>query len=292
MRSLISTVAILVFAFAANAQAPRLYQGEPHIPYIFEPYQADYVYRAKFAGMPFKFLSSSTRIIEVADAWEEKQKISLDLLDYFPDKDGDREDYREVELTQNIDLKTGLLRSISGTFGNKPEMRMTVSFADDGKITVTGTDGKRTQQKVYENREKIYPCTYSNAFLSYLPLDDNFAGTFTCVDIDGDSTSAKNALRFTRRTLRVVGSETVRIDAGTFDCYKLSDEAEEIKYNADGTIKSKKKISNSQFDENKIWRNVYSGLWIDKRTRKVVKAELNFKIGDIVVELQRSGKIF
>lgn len=167
---------------------------------------------------------------------------------------------------------------------------MLVSFAEDGRIVVTGTDGDRTERKVYDNREKIYPCSFSNAFLSYLPLNDNFAGTFTCVDIDGDNTSSKNPLRFTRRTLRVVGSETVKIDAGIFECYKLSDESEEIKYNADGTIKAKKKVTNSKFDEERIWRNVYSGLWIDKRTRKVIKAELNFKIGNIVVELQRPNR--
>ncbi len=297
MRSLVVT---LVFVFVAGgfgqglpvnaqivSQPARLYQGEPHIPYLFEPYQADYIYKGKIVGVPFKFLTTSTRIIELKDEWEETQKIRLEFMDYFPDQSSDREAFREIEITSNIDLKTGLLKSLSGTFANKPDARLFVSFAEDGKIVVTETDGKRTERKVYENHEKIYPCTFSNAFLSYLPLDDSFSGAFSCVDLNSDNLSDKNKIRFSRRTLRVVGSENVKIDAGTFDCYKLADETEDIKYNADGTIKAKKKVSSGQFDENKFWRNIYSNLWVDKKSRKVIKAALNFKLGNLTVEMQK-----
>lgn len=289
-----SLVLVLVFivAAAASAQQPRLYQGEPHVPFIFEPYLADYVYKGVIGGVPLKFLSSSTRVIELADEWQEDQKIALDVLDYFPDDDRDRDDYRNVEITSRIDLATGLLRSLSATFGNRPDIRVTADINGNGTIVVTGTDGKKTKQKTYTTHEKIYPCTFSNAFLSYLPLDDSFAGTFTCVDIDAEKGSGKDALKFTRRTLRVVGSERVTVPAGTFDCYKLLDQAEELKYGADGSIKEKKPLKFAQFDEKRLWKNVFSGLWIDKKTRKLVKAELDLKIGSIVVELQPSGRKF
>ncbi len=290
-----SFVFILVFicsVASVSAQQPKLFQGEPNVPFIFEPYLADYVYKGVIAGIPLKFLSSSTRIIELENEWQEDQKIALDVLDYFPSDNDEREDFRNVEITSKIDLATGLLRSLSATFGNRPDVRVSVDLTRDGKITVTGTDGKRTQQRVYENREKIYPCTFSNAFLSYLPLNDNFAGTFACVDFDAEKRTSKDALRFTRRTLRVVGSERVTVAGGTFDCYRLSDEAEELKYNPDGSVKEKKPVKFGQFDEKKLWKNVFSGLWIDKASRKLVKAELNFKIGSIVVELQPSGRPF
>jgi len=290
MRSLIiGSVFVFVTSVFGQCVKPetRLYLGEPHVPYLFQPYKADYVYRGKIVGLPFKFLRTSANIVELQDRWEETQKIRLDVLDYFPDQKNDRDAFRDIEITSTIDLKTGLLKSLSGTFSNKRDFKMVVSFAEDGKIVATETDGKRTQQKTYENHEKIYPCTFSNTFLSFLPLDDNFSGTFGCVDIDGDSESAKDKIRFTRRTLTVIGSETVTIDAGTFDCFKLADRSEEVKYNSDGTIKSKKQLSNNQFDPNKVWRNVYSSLWVDKKTRKVIKAELNFKIGKLTVEMQK-----
>jgi hypothetical protein len=288
-RFFFSFLFVFVFVFAISAQQPRLYRGEPHVPYIFEPYLADYVYKGVVAGVPLKFMSSSTRITELKNEWQEDQKIALDVLDFFP-ADDERDEFRNVEITSRIDLATGLLRSLSATFGDRPNIRVTANFSADGSIVVTGTDGKRTKQQVYTSQEKIYPCTFSNAFLSYLPLNDGFAGTFTCVDIDAEKRSSKDALKFTRRTLRVVGTERVTVPAGTFDCYKLSDEAEELKYNADGSIKEKRPVKLGQFDEEKLWKNVFSGLWIDKASRKLVKAELNSKIGSIVVELQPVGR--
>lgn len=259
-----------------DSSSVKMFSGEEYMPYIFEPYRADYVFRGKIAGIKFKLFSFSTRIVELEDEWEETQFHRLP----FPD-----EDFQDVMITSSIDLKTGLLKKMVTRTGKN--ITQTIEIGD-GKIFVTETDGRKTEQISFDAKEKLYPCSFSNTFLSYLPLNDNFAASFACFSTD-ETDSGKPKIRFEKRTLRVVGTEIVSTPAGTFECYKLADDAEEIKYNKDGSVKEKKKRANRDFDEKKFWANFYNNMWIDKKTRKVVKAELNFKIGNVTVELQPSN---
>ena len=291
MKKSFAVIFVLLFSVCCfgqeTAKTIKFYQGDDYMPYIFEPYRAEYLFKGKVAGIPFRLFTFSTRIIELQDEWEETQQYRLEFLDYFPDADAEKELLREIEMTTKIDLKTGLLKSTTARLSSVPDGNFNVNLMEAGKIIVTGIDGKRSDEKIYETREKLYPCSFSTTFLSYLPLSDDFAGSFSCFELDKDDNSNKDVVRFYKRTLRVVGTETVTVDGGTFECYKLADEAEEIKYNRDGSIKSKKKIGKREFDEEKFWKNFFNNAWIDKKSRKPVKAELLFKIGSLTMELQK-----
>jgi len=254
----------------------KMFSGEEYMPYIFEPYRADYDFKGNIAGLNFKLFSFFTRIVELEDEWEETQFHRLPFSD---------EDFRDVMITSKIDLKTGLLKKMIVKTGKN--ITQTIEIGE-GKIFITQTDGKKTKQISFDAKEKFYPCSYSNAFLSYLPLSDEFAASFACFSLN-ENDSGKPTIQFQKRTLRVVGTETVSTPAGTFECYKLADDMEKIKYDEDGNIKQKKKSDKPNFDEKKFWANFYNNMWIDKKTRKVVKAKLNFKIGSLTVELQPSN---
>ena len=255
-------------------------------PYLFEPYQARYVFQGKLVGIPLRLFSFSTRITELDKEWQETQNYRLEIMDTLG---LGQPDLREVEISSAIDLKTGLLKKLSARFPGIPGGISEADFSKSGKIVISESDGKRSREILLDAPQPFYPCTFSNAFLSYLPLSNSFSGSFGCVEIDRDENSNKPTIRFSKRTLRVVGSETVTISAGTFDCYKLADETEEIKYNKDGTIKAKKRSGMREFDPESFWKNFYNNIWIDKATRKVVKGQLSFKHGDLTVELQPSG---
>ena len=255
-------------------------------PYLFEPYQARYVFQGKLVGIPLRLFSFSTRITELDKEWQETQNYRLEIMDTLG---VGQPELHEVEISSEIDLKTGLLRKLSARFPSIPGGMSEADFSKPGKIVISESDGKRSREILLDARQPIYPCSFSNAFLSYLPLSDSFSGSFSCVEIDIDENSNKPILRFSKRTLRVVGSETVTISAGKFDCYKLADDAEEIKYNKDGTIKAKKRSGMREFDPESFWKNFYNNIWIDKATRKLVKGQLSFKYGDLTVELQPSG---
>ncbi len=286
---------ILGFSCFANGQqlagtVPPAKAGtgtETFAPSIFEPYQADYQFRGKVIGIPLSLFRYSTRIAELRDEWQETQNFHLEFMDTFDMADPD---FRDVEITSNVDLKTGLLKKMSARFPNRPNSHSEFDFTTPGKIYVRETDGKRTSNRVIDSNGPVFPCTYSNTFLSYLPLSGTFSQTFNCVEIDKDDNSNKDVVRFSNRTLRVVGSETVVIDAGKFDCYKLADQSEEIKYNKDGSVKSKKSIQAGAFNPERLIGHVYNFLWVDKATRKVVKAEFAVKHASLTVELQPSTR--
>lgn len=255
-------------------------------PYLFEPYQARYVFEGKLVGIPLRLFSFSTRVTELDKEWQETQNYRLEIMDMLG---LGQPDLHEVEISSVIDLKTGLLRKLTARFPGISNERSEADFSEPGKIIISESDGKRSREILFDAQQPIYPCTFSNAFLSYLPLSDSFTGSFGCVEIDREENSNKPVIRFSKRTLRVVGSEIVSIAAGQFDCYKLADETEEIKYNKDGTIKTKKRAGNREFDPESFWKNFYNNIWIDKATRKVVKGQLSFKHGELTVELQPSG---
>lgn len=254
----------------------KFFQGEDYMPFIFEPYRAEYVFRGNIIGLNFNFFHFSTDIVELSDQWQETQKWRITLPDEEP---------QNIEIISHIDLKTGLLIKLIANFGKYSSEYL----IGDTAIEAVAANGKKTKQISFANREKIYPCSFSNTFLSYLPLNENFAGSFVCFQPDEDK-NGKPIVSFHKRTLHVFGTERITVDGGTFDCYKLADETEEIKYNADGSVKKKKRRENKSFDEEKIWKSFYSNSWIDKRTRKFVKGELKFKYGAIAVELQKSSR--
>jgi hypothetical protein len=252
----------------------KTFSGEEYMPYLFEPYQADYVFKGKLIGLNFRLFSFSTKIVELQDEWQETHFIHLPMV---PDRD-----FRDIKITSSIDLKTGLLKKMITETGKNIVQTIEIG---DGNILVSETNGKKSKSISFPARESIYPCNYSNTFLSYLPLNDNFAAAFTCFSID-ETDSGEPKIRFSKRTLRVIGTENVSTPAGNFECYKLADDVEEIKYDKEGNVKQRKK-KKQIFDEDKFWANFYNNTWIDKKTRKVVKGELKFKIGKLTAELQK-----
>jgi hypothetical protein len=266
--------------------APKFFKGEENVLNFFEPYQADYKMAGNLLGMPIRLFTLSTKITELKDEWEETMNIKLEFLDYFPQNDVDLNEIRDVQMIQNIDLKTGLLKHTRAALSNKPEGNVEINLMEADKIIVKQTVGKKVENQVYVNRDKIYPCTFSNTFLSYLPLDEKFAGSFACIDFQQEPNSNKNDISFFKRNLEVVGSETISIKAGTFDCFKIKDNTESIEYNKDGSLKVKKPKVNKYFDEKKFMAGLFSYMWIDKKTRKLIKAEFTTKYGGVTIELQ------
>lgn len=257
-----------------NQKPLKTFTGEDFMLYLFESYQADYVFKGKLIGLSFRLFSFLTKIVELQDEWQETHFIRLSKM---PDAD-----FQNIKITSNIDLKTGLLKKMVAETGKNITKTIEIS---DGNIFVTETVGKKSKSFSFPAKEAIYPCNYSNAFLSYLPLNDNFAHSFTCFSLD-ETDSGKLKIQFSKRTFRVVGTENVSTPAGNFECYKLADDVEEIKYDKQGKVKEKKK-KKQIFDEDKFWANFYNNAWIDKKTRKVVKAELKFKVGKLTAELQK-----
>ena len=284
---------VLVFACFAGGQqlvvtVPSDDRGKAIVgfsPTRFEPYHADYQFHGELIGIPLSLFRYSTRIIELPDEWQETQNFHIEFMDTFDL--GDR-NLRNVEISSIVDLKTGLLKKMSARFPDRAIGLSEFDFTTPGKIYVRETDSKRTSNRVIDLHGPVYPCSYSNTFLSYMPLNDTFSQTFNCVEIDKDDYSNKDVVRFNERTLRVVGSEIVVIDAGKFDCYKIADQSEEIKYNKDGSVKSKKKAQAGAFVAERLIGHAYNFVWVDKATRKVIKAELAVKGASVSVELQPS----
>jgi hypothetical protein len=71
-----------------------------------------------------------------------------------------------------------------------------------------------------------------------LPLNDDFAASFTCFSLDETGSGKPNP-------------------AGNFECYKLADNVEEIKYDKEVSVKEMKK-KKQLFDEDKFWANFYN----------------------------------
>jgi hypothetical protein len=262
-------------SISQNQRLIKIFSGEDYMPNLFEPYQAAYIFKGNVIGLNFSLFSFLTKIVELEDEWQETQFYHLPMI---PDRD-----FQDVRITSFIDLKTGLLRKMITETGE--DIVQTIEI-NDGKIFITETDGKKSKSISFDAKEKIYPCNFSNTFLSYLPLDDNFAASFSCFSLD-ENASGKPKIQFLKRTLRVVGTETVSTPAGIFECYKLADETEEINYDKQGNVKEKRK-KKQIFDEDKFWANFYNNTWIDKKTRKVIKGELEFKIGSLTIEMQKS----
>jgi hypothetical protein len=257
---------------AQNQSSLKTFSGEDYMPYLFEPYQANYVFKGKLIGIGFRLFSVSIKIVELENEWEETHFIHLPMV---PDRD-----FQNIKITSSIDLKTGLLKKIVTETGKNIVRTIEIG---NGDIFVTETNGKKSQSFSFPAKEAIYPCSYSNTFLSYLPLNDNFAASFSCFSLE-ETDSGKPKIQFSKRTLRVVGTEVVSTPAGNFECYKLADDVKEINYDKEGKVKKKKK---KYFDEDKFWANFYNNTWIDKKSRKVVKGELRFKIGKLTVEMQK-----
>jgi hypothetical protein len=74
------------------------------MPYLFEPYQTEYVFKGKPIGLSFRLFSFSTKISELPDEWRETHFIGLSKT---PDAD-----FQNIKITSNIDLKTGLLKKM------------------------------------------------------------------------------------------------------------------------------------------------------------------------------------
>jgi hypothetical protein len=178
-----------------NQKPLKTLTGEDFMPYLFEPYQADYVFKGKLIGLSFRLFSISTKIVELPDEWQETHFIRVSKK---PDAD-----FQDIKITSNIDSKTGLLKKMVTESGKN--IAKTIEIRD-GNIFVGETFGKKSKSYSFPAKEAVYPCNYSNTFLSYLPLNDNFARSFTCFSLD-ETDSGKPKIRFSKRTLRVASSE-------------------------------------------------------------------------------------
>ena len=98
-----------------------------------------------------------------------------------------------------------------------------------------------------------------------------------------DSTNDHEIIFF-KRSLRVIGTETVTVEAGTFECYKLVSESKEISTDRSAAVKRKKK---DKVGEGELWQPEFGNIWIDKKTRKLVKADMNIKYGKFTLEMTK-----
>jgi hypothetical protein len=308
------TTAVFVFLFGIsvfaqtsdNTSEVKWYQGDTSLLNVFEPYNADYAIKGKIAGLGLPFLIIRSQVTESRDNWVETSEIQFPVLRNFsPEK---------VKQTTEIDLKTGLLKKITMegqiiTNNESAVGRKETSFID-GRLVSNGyvnqSNGKsKTKSNSFAVAEKLYPCQ-SNTFFSYLPLTENFIGSFTCMGEDmssqmnqptgyeGDSSyiDAKGFLKddflVTKMTVKAVGSETITTKAGTFDCYKIQQRLQILgKYDSKGKFKpANKDAEKSVTMEDEKLKKYYGFTWIDKRTRKLVKSEANFKnLAGLSVEL-------
>jgi hypothetical protein len=312
MKKIMSIAFVFLFGVIVFAQDSsklseiKLFQGDEYMPYIFEPYQADYAITGKLIGNSFNLFNYQTQVIELKDGWSEIQNWQLPSLKDFKAE--------EVKVTQDIDLKTGLLKKILveaqlEVNGEQIFVKQEAALAD-GKYasnsTATNNKGKVKASENYSFpvSEMVYPCN-SNTFFSYLPLSNNFIGSFTCLgdefngnlisDVNDTSItvnykdSFKDNLVVQKQTIKVFGSEIITTKAGTFDCYKIKQSNEIIgEYDKKGKFKTaKKNVLPKDFDENRFTKHLYGSTWIDKKTRKIIKSQFEYKnYGGLYIEMQ------
>lgn len=246
------TVLLTVFLFVsgicgqtASDSEPKLYQGEEHFPYIFDSYKIDEIKNP--AG--FKL---STNITDFPAYWQETFKINLTTIGEFE---------LGMKIISDIDLKTGLLKKQRFETG---ELWGEAVF-DENRVTLTQNKGNKTDSYTYELPEKIYPCYFSAAFPSYLPLNGNFSGSFMCFVPDfGDI--RKSFL--TKFSIKEIAAEKVATPKGIRDCYVIVGAGvvtREISDNGKNPKKTAKK-SNSKFTD--IAQKFNSKIWVDKKTHQ------------------------
>ncbi len=253
----------------------KFYRGEDNFAFDFETSQSRYSTKSHIAGFDISLFDVASQSIKLEDGWQDDFDIIL------PYKGESRDVFK---ITSIIDFKTGLLKKI--TFDTSESLEE--YLISDSKITLNQTINGRTQQFVFDNREKIYPCSYSNAFYALMPLSDNFSGSFAC--LVPSQTKEKPAVMFTKLTVKVDKTETVTTKSGTFDCYKLkifgNQAINESEQKSGGkNNKDIKKVSDLPIKD--LRRANFSDLWIDKKSRKVIMAKLDSKLGAVVVEIQK-----
>jgi hypothetical protein len=294
MKIVASMLLAAVFGVSLFAQAtPKTDQVKPSqsqelLPYLFDNYNAGYGVSASFIGVKVDLLKYSIKIEELGDEWAETVFVDVPRIDDSIKSFGKVEDEAESmsgTIDQHIDLKTGLLKRIEtqaeGVFDGKTKAfeRLVVFEGDEIRATFLETPENGKTKEVYsfkaKNSEKFYPCM-SSTFISYLPLSNNFAETFNCL-VDGD-TKKGESLVFDKETIKVVGSETITTKAGTFDCYKMTQTGETVGYyDLQGVFKTYNKKDMPKELIGNMLKGIYSHFWIDKRTRKMVKAKFRFK---------------
>jgi hypothetical protein len=309
------TIAVFIFLFGLSIFAQdtnntpetiktaeiKLFQGEDYMPYIFEPYQADYVCNAKGLGMSFNLVDYSTKIVELKDRWSEEVRVGLsdDLRKRLTATTADEEialSEKPMSMVTEIDLKTGLLLNATASFGQQTGLQVMSLNVNKDNVMVNFLDEKKqSHSQTFLTAEKLYPCD-SSVFLSYLPLDENFVGSFKCINFDFEKMQLN---RFTR-TMKVVGSETIITKAGRFETFKIMEmpQVKVEKLSGDWDKMPKTKATEKlRKDVGKFGKGVegyfmslrgYS--WIDKKSRKLIKSELDFKKfgAKVTVELQSS----
>lgn len=294
MKRFFSIIFVFLVGTAAFAQTNdkisevKFYQGDEYMPYIFDPYRADYGIDANLLGAELNLFKYRVEITELQDRWIETQYWQL------PAFVKDKADL--LSITTEIDLKTGLPIKGSAEFRGTTEedgyviAKSDISYAD-GKYTMnsiaTDKNGKPKANEKFSLavKEKYYPCQ-SMTFFSYLPLSDDFAASYTCLNADYDSFKQTDIHRVTKQTIRVFGSEKIVTKAGIFDCYKIKQSTEDLGYyDAKGVFHAEKKKS-SKGNSDKLWGNFFGSAWIDKKTRKMVRAELMYKrLAGISIEM-------
>jgi hypothetical protein len=278
MRKLLSVWCLCLLAASAFAQTPnqltfKVYDGQEYMPRLFEPYRATYIFKAGGLGLSLPLFELSTHVVELQDHWEEEVTFRLNetLREKLNSKMSQEDKFPEaIFITNKIDLKTGLLQEMRGEtkMGTGENVRFLLAL-DGAALTASGwVNNKLAENKVQPFSEKVYPC-YSFTFINYLPLKEGFAGEFQCLVAD-----EKDNLVTGKRFIKVVGSETLTTDAGTFDCFKLLDEGEQT-----ATRDGKKAAPDyrDQYGIMQYFSGLHSYSWVDKKTRKLVKAELGFK---------------
>lgn len=280
-------ILLFVCCLSAQIQDVKTYRGEDYLPYIFEPYSADYsVERKVFVNTTsFMPMNSIVQITELEKEWEEISRHYTTLLG------------NEIEigntLTQ-IDLKTGLPKKFVYSLIYEDSLTTIETNFLDGKIAVRqrkiDNKGNVKAEKLFtfDEKEKLYPC-YSTAMSSFLPYKENFSAAFNCFapDLFGNK-KLKPVLWTAKMTVRLVDSETISNRAGVFDCFKI--EKNIVKtgyYDEAGIFRQTDEIKKGKDGGKERFSFVETGIeWIDKKTRKLIKFESSDKPLSQIIEIQ------
>ncbi|MEO6589900.1 MAG: hypothetical protein ABIP06_11400 [Pyrinomonadaceae bacterium] len=251
---------------ANERETPKFYRGDEKFAAAFEPYRAHFVFENQVAGFDLFSLNMATKIVETESGWEDTFSIFLPFRN---------ESLQVLRIISEIDQKTALLKKITYKYSENTDEYV----FDDAKITLSQQQNGKIKQFVFDNREKIYPCSYSTAFYALLPLEENFSASFACFIPE---TGGKPKLSFHKMTFKVVKTESILTVQGTFECYKLESRSDRI---ADPSDKkpSAKNEKLADMSVKNLQKANFGTVWIDKKTHKLIKAEVDSKMGAVSI---------
>ncbi len=255
---------------ADSAHAPKLYRGEESLPRAFEPFNAHYKIVSELGGLDLFALQTSTAIVETDDGLRETFAVFLPVQN---------ERLQVLRIVSDIDAGSGLLRKIEYKYAENSEEYI----LSDGKITLNQTKNGKIKQFVFDHAEKFYPCSYAASFYAYLPLAENFSGSFNCFL---PQTDGKPTLLFRKLTLTVVKTEIVATENGDYNCFVVESRSEKVAdANAEKSGQKSQKIA--EMSAKDLRQANFARIWIDKKSHKLIKSELESKIGAFSMEMER-----